>query len=645
MRITKVNIPKSYRDESIPTLIRDNGIEDIKMDRLGQIVLIAGKNGSGKTRLLSKITGALFKKPGRSSVKEQEKKLKQITGEIQSNVQRISDLQDNIKLTTKKSEIDIYQFGITAAERNLQSLNLQRDKRKKITDWNLVETNEVAETYSFVHFVPKSLDLEDSNNLGKNELIMLANSVSDIGVANLPKGTFAKIQYIQDRWFNFTHQNFQSTEKEKEKAIEDYEILNETVENFLNTSIDRDADGNAKLFGLPLGQTNLSDGQKVLLQFCVAIYSQRINFNDLILIMDEPENHLHPSVIVETIDQISKCVKNGQIWIATHSIPLLAHFDSSSIWYMEKGTVSYAGNIPEKVLESLLGDEEEIAKLQDFIGLPAQLALNHFAYECLFEPQAIVTGKDDPQVLQIRNQLGNFEKDGKIKILDYGAGKGRLLANIIENLGDNLQSFTNKFDYIAFDKFDDDKKDCEELLEKVYGSSGDRYFNDYKSLLSKHDKASFDIVIMSNVLHEIEPTEWLKLFSNDGDITSLLSENGILLLVEDTQVPVGEKAYQNGFIVLDTPDLKELFNMKAEKFVFDEARNGRLKCHVIPKNCLSRITAESRISALKSLHRTSREEIIKLRNADRNYRNGRLHGYYVQQLANTTLALSELTNG
>ena len=114
-------------------------------------------------------------------------------------------------------------------------------------------------------------------------------------------------------------------------------------------------------------------------------------------------------------------------------------------------------------------------------------------------------------------------------------------------------------------------------------------------------------------------------------------------MVEDTQVPVGEMAYQNGFIVLDTPHLKELFCMRQSEFFVDDARNdGRLKCHVIPGKCLARITPESRISALEALRDTAKAEIKRIRFAERNYKNGKLHGYWIQQLANTTLALSEL---
>ena len=41
---------------------------------------------------------------------------------------------------------------------------------------------------------------------------------------------------------------------------------------------------------------------KYIFQFSLAIYSQETALKDLILILDEPENHLHPSVIIETIE-------------------------------------------------------------------------------------------------------------------------------------------------------------------------------------------------------------------------------------------------------------------------------------------------------------------------------------------------------
>jgi predicted ATP-binding protein involved in virulence len=67
MRIKKIDIPKSVDN--------NDGLEDIKMDKLGNIVLIAGKNGSGKTRILNKIFLTLGSKPTKFDVSDAKNKL------------------------------------------------------------------------------------------------------------------------------------------------------------------------------------------------------------------------------------------------------------------------------------------------------------------------------------------------------------------------------------------------------------------------------------------------------------------------------------------------------------------------------------------------------------------------------------------
>jgi hypothetical protein len=376
----------------------------------------------------------------------------------------------------------------------------------------------------------------------------------------------------------------------------------------------------------------------------MAIYSQETALKDLILVLDEPENHLHPSVIIETIERIQNCVSNGQIWIATHSIPLLAHFDPSLIWYVENNKINHAGKIPEKVLHSLLGGEDEVAKLQDFISLPAQYATSRYAFESLFEPSVVITGSNDPQSFQVRADLLKLSSTGKLRILDYGVGKGRLLSNIVDLDENNKDKLLEKLDYIAYDKYSDDRIHCEYALTKAYGNCNKRYYNDLNKLIGDKDKGSFDVVIMCNVLHEIDPKDWLKLFQVDGLLSSLLSEKGILLLVEDQQIPIGEKAYQKGFLVLDTPQLKDLFSISEKDidFKFSDLRgDGRLKAHQIPKQFLTKITASSRLKAIKSLSITAREQILKIRDEEKNYKNGKLHGFWTQQFANAQLNIAE----
>ena len=638
MKIKRIDIPK--------TSDSNDGLEHIKMDKLKNVVLMAGKNGSGKTRILNKIFNTFSSKPQKSRLAQSLIDKKSYSSNISSYKQTISQFETQLKTQTDTNQREETQRNIDNYKREIQGQENALKNCENEQKWTLIETDLQADNYSFVRFVPKSLALQDCNSFAKSQIISYALTIDNVGIDNLPQGAFAKIQVIQDRWFNATHQNTQVKTKDKEKAIADYEKLQNIIGIFLNSKITRTINDEATLFGFPMGQSNLSDGQKILLQFCLAIYSQEESLKDLILVLDEPENHLHPSVIIETIEKIQKCVINGQIWIATHSIPLLAHFDPSLIWYVENNKIGHAGKIPEKVLHSLLGNEDEVARLQDFISLPSQYATSRYAFESLFEPGAVLTDSNDPQSSQVRTDLSKLSKTGKLRILDYGAGKGRLISNIVDLDENKQEKLIENIEYIAYDKFPADKEHCESALIKAYGSCNKKYFNDFNTLLSVYDKGSFDVVIMCNVLHEIDPKEWLKLFRNEGIISSLLGDKGMLLLVEDHQIPIGEKAYQKGFLVLDTPQLKDLFKISERETDFkftDKRGDGRLKAHQIPKRCLIQIDEASRLSAIKSMSVTAREKILEIRDKEKNYQNGKLHGFWTQQFANAQLNLTELT--
>ncbi len=646
MRITKINIAKT------PTI--KDGLEEITMDKLGDIVLIAGKNGSGKTRILNKINKNLAKHPTLAMMEETKNQIELKRRSIIIEREKLHLLQNIAPEKKNEKGSKIKRHYITGSEEKKQIESSIHDYRMQIKelenslkDFSIQLANQSQNQHTALKFVPKTLHLKDSNEYNHKDLLKMASTIERAGVENLANGSLAKIQVIQNRWFNATHSiSFVSVE-EKNKAISDYEKLQNLIEVFLNTNIKRTKDGEATLFGFPMGSANMSDGQKVLLQFCLAIYSQETSLNDLILMLDEPENHLHPSVVIETIERIRKHNTKGQIWIATHSIPILAHFDPSSIWYVEDGKISHAGKIPEKVLEGLLGDESEIGKLQDFINLPAQYASARYAFESLIEPAVVMTAAGDPQSLQIRKNLLDLSKDGKLRILDFGAGQGRILSNLFDLEQGNLEELIAKLDYIAFDEYPTYKEQCEGAIAKVYEDTTNRYFDNIESLLSVYDKKSFNVVIMCNVLHEIDPKDWLKLFGKDGKVSNLLADNGILLLVEDQRIPTGEKAYQKGFLVMDTPHLKDLFKIteKDAGFTIDDARSdGRLKAHQIPKKCLTRISEKTRLAAIKALAVTAREQILAIRGKDKNYKNGKLHGFWTQQFANAQLNIAEFSS-
>jgi hypothetical protein len=149
---------------------------------------------------------------------------------------------------------------------------------------------------------------------------------------------------------------------------------------------------------------------------------------------------------------------------------------------------------------------------------------------------------------------------------------------------------------------------------------------------------------MCNVFHEIDPVNWGALFGEDGLIRYMLKPDGFLLLVEDTEMRVGEMAHQRGFLVLDTAELKALFLIQEadQQFLVDDARgDGRLKAHLIPSAYIARLTHNSVRTAIEHVRHLAVEEIKNLRASTDaySYRSGRKHAFYVQQLANAQLAL------
>ena len=645
MKITKVNIPATLPEHGIP----EDGLQPIEMSHLGDIVILTGRNGAGKSRILRKISSVIRQKPTRKELETIDPQISNINETIKSHRQNIIKIGQRNQSRWYIDQKEQNNKDIDRVVLQINQLNENKSLIQARKDWHYIETNNLQEGYQIVEFVPKKLELKDCNALTPTQLKSNAEQVKEVGISKLSDNCLAKIKKVVDSQFNATHQNYIGDTNSKKNAIDEYERLDNLIRTFIGVPLGRNVDGDTTLFGLPIGSAQLSDGQKVLLQLCVAIHAQGASLDHMILFLDEPENHMHPSVTIEFLDTLRSKIPNGQIWMATHSIPLISHFGTEAVWYVDNGKVSYAGKGQEKVLESLLGSEDEIERLNDLINLPAALAINNFAYECLSNPNVVMTPSEDPQSKQIGFILMEELKKGKVKLLDYGAGKGRFISNFFDRLGESdKQLVVNNLEYVAFDKYDNDKADCLKNIERVYGNANKKYYNNSTSLLSDHDKGSFDIVVLCNVLHEIDPKEWIELFKSDGTVTPLLkSDSGLLLHVEDMLLPIGEKAYKNGFVVLDTPHVKELFNLKTTDFGLhmsnDSKYKNRLKAHLIPQRHLSNITADSRKKALEAIQKTAKEEIKRIREeTTADYKNGRRHAFWTQQFANSSLILSEL---
>jgi hypothetical protein len=262
--------------------------------------------------------------------------------------------------------------------------------------------------------------------------------------------------------------------------------------------------------------------------------------------------------------------------------------------------------------------EDEQSKLLRFVDLPHILAALQFAANCLMQPVVADHQYNDSQLRQIRELLtGSRAKDSKLRILDFGAGRARLLGGLSEG----RENVGSELDYVAFDPSTMHKDGRERQISDIYGSASARSYSELDQLFAEHAEGTFDAVVMCNVLHEIDPGNWMEVFGETGPVFRALGPSGKLLLVEDFRIPVGELPNPRGFFLLNTLHLQKLFGIAEQSELgliqaHDARGDGRLIAHVIPKHVLPRLSAETRREAIQCLQSTCESKL-------KEYRKGR----------------------
>ena len=128
-------------------------------------------------------------------------------------------------------------------------------------------------------------------------------------------------------------------------------------------------------------------GQRKLFSFIASLVgAPAAGDRNTIVLFDEPETHLHPQAAIQMLKAMQDVMEDGQLWIATHSIPIIAGLGIENVWYAEDGEVSYGGNQIERVLNSLMGGRENVAPLRLMLSEPDRISIARFAAECLAHP-------------------------------------------------------------------------------------------------------------------------------------------------------------------------------------------------------------------------------------------------------------------
>lgn len=548
------------------------GLRQASLGGFDRLVILAGPNGSGKSRLLSMLEWSLEQSAalGYERIQKLREKRRERQGFTEIPLQ----------------ELDMQPYTYASFRHGYQALDLQGELydalRMKFApdedpDLTLRHFMEVSE---FLKRRPENMS-DNSVRLSMGQ----PRPAKDFSRTSLLASPLA---YVKDV---FLRALAESKLEEDSLGTVSLDRVNSDVLEALRgllqelAGLSLTADGPQILVNsIPVEQLALSDGQNQLLRWVVLIHSKTLEKLPIPVMLDEPEQHLHPEALIKLLDMLMTHAPEAQFWIATHSLPLIAHLAAAqprAIWCCENGQFSRARGDFARVTQSLFGGNGGVEKLADFCAEPERFAVRTYAAECLVAPTSLPFKPNDPQLAQIWARLQSTQGGRPLTVL--GA-------------------------------------------------------------------ASVDVVVLTNVLHEIELKYWKDGVFGDVSLHAMFAADGVVLVVEDTELPIGELAHEFGYLLLDSRALAALFdvndttgsNGQFASFHADGYRQ-RLQATVIAQQLLQRVTAISILTALNLQKRLVMEALRTLRDSGtgspRNYMEGRRHAFLAQHLTNLTLAL------
>lgn len=641
MKISKIHVPKST------TTTKNLDEIDLTKKTLGSTVALVGKNGAGKSRILGFVQNYIQTINAENLINGHIENIpSEIIGRYQNN---LSAIKSTMKQVESKgiSEQQRNQFKsqalqqITPIYQNLQRLGKAYIKIVDNDDLKNIKTitnNNSALTFEQIlnnqHFT-KLTQSTTANQQNQNSIV---NEFTEFNSQSTIQYLTNLTNEIATDEFNLYLKNRRTPELvneeiKKKKSFQLFTIFQEYVKKFLGKdfSYQQTVQGNTVNSTLhyndePFNLNLFSPGQKTLFAYAILFFyldvNSKTNLRESIIIIDEPEKHLHPEAQISLINALKNIIANsGQLWIATHSIHILSHLEYDEIMMVEDSKIiPPSRTTPGKSFNSLMGLDNHISKLISFINSISDWAYGNFMLQCFKEPD-VIFGNDpnDPQFILFKKFL---EKKPKTNLLDFGAGKGRIGYTIKED-----KIISNQIDYSAFEP---DKGNYELLnnvpdIKKTYSN------------LNEIPENTFDCILLCNVLHEINPNDWIESFNT---IKKTLKDDGFLLIIEDKFLPKGENAHQFGYLILGAEETQILLNssefleLKLQEDKFKE----RILFNAFTKNQINP-TEESIIKALNKLKENSFINLKNIKKEEKNIDQGRRYANQTQLYINAQLAI------
>lgn len=403
------------------------------------------------------------------------------------------------------------------------------------------------------------------------------------------------LTYIGINWFDIQ----ESSEDDFPHIF--FELFNHFFSGRIRTVVDcYTLKPQVQIDGLDIDVYTLSDGEWVEVFYLLLIAITKClsgRYDDAILLIDEIENYLNPQSIRNILSHLEAVFKEkGQLWIASHSLDVLLYLDGRNCFWVERRNKETFIHKPciehySKIREELYGNDIDAQCGQSFRENEVKHYFSEFMIQCLKEPKTVKCINQKDVQLRLFMKCLKEEKE-EIDILDFGAGEGRI--------GEALQDLNDeRISYYAYDIKEENVRKIQQrqLAKRVYGA---------KEEISK----KFDVVLLCNVLHEMYVWCWEE---DLNFIFSRLKENGVLIFIEDLELPVGEYIDETGFLLLDGEMSTILFGQENISLVLaeEERYRDRILCAVI--NAKGHIAKEDVLRTLRLLKKRSIEKIWQIR--------------------------------
>lgn len=384
--------------------LRDISINFEKNDEPLDLVVLAGSNGSGKTRILESVLRYFqydinYKRNNIEAGIFYEEKEKNCISNVQDffyGLEYFSYHEVNNPLYEKhieiKNKLDILPKIIyVPTEINFQKMD--------------VASTTLVQEYKFINIV--------NTNLIKDIPSYIATKM----ISAMLKNKNEKVGDVQKKVFNEINEIFENLSIDVK--VEDISQDGRNITLFTNS------------LGDEFDINELSSGEKQLFLRTLAI--KMLNPENSIILIDEPELSLHPKWQQRIVDVYRKIGKNNQIIIATHSPHILGSVKKENIMLLDKDD---DGKIVVKTGNELYNSYGQPTDrvLKDIMGLES--TRNPKVFKLLEEAGELVDKNEyeseefKTKYKELRDILGNKDEDLLLMDMDIQIRKKRGLKNV-----------------------------------------------------------------------------------------------------------------------------------------------------------------------------------------------------------------------